>query len=217
MLPSIFILERCKFVTEIYLRAINCISQEYKIHVSNSLTDANNKLLTRKLLGLNLIIVDYRIKDEELNSFISTENFILSLRMVYSNVKIIYLTDFINGNELLNFSKLIQPEALVDKNEVDFDELCSIFKIVMDGGNFYAKTINIGMKHNKSFVNYLGPLNLKIILLLSQGIATKNLPKYLPLSLSGIHKRKAKIKSLLNIDDGTDEMIIRQAKIQGII
>jgi two-component system response regulator NreC len=58
---------------------------------------------------------------------------------------------------------------------------------------------------------------LKIIELISQGITTKNLPNYVPLSLSGVHKRKAKIKAVLNIDNGSDEAIIKEARKKGFI
>ena len=64
---------------------------------------------------------------------------------------------------------------------------------------------------------FLDALNIEIIELLAQGIATKNLPNYLPLSLSGVHKRKAKIKAALNIDSGSDEAILKEARKKGFI
>ena len=59
--------------------------------------------------------------------------------------------------------------------------------------------------------------NRQILLLLSQGIKTKNLPDLLHLSKSAIDKRKAIIKQIFGIDKGTDEDILKEARRQGLI
>ena len=59
--------------------------------------------------------------------------------------------------------------------------------------------------------------NRQIIILLSQGVKTKNLPDLLYLSKSAIDKRKAIIKQLLGIDKGNDEDILKEARKQGLI
>lgn len=59
---------------------------------------------------------------------------------------------------------------------------------------------------------YLDTTNRRIISLLAKGIKTKNLPIHLNLSISAIDKRKAQIKEIFNIEKGTDEDILREAK-----
>lgn len=62
----------------------------------------------------------------------------------------------------------------------------------------------------------LEELDIKIILLLANGIKTKSLSKYIPLSESGIEKRKYRIKRLLDINGGDEELIDR-ARVLGYI
>lgn len=64
---------------------------------------------------------------------------------------------------------------------------------------------------------FLDSLNRQIIVLISQGVTTKNIPLYLPLTLSSVHKRKSKIKELLQIGHGNDEDIIRESQKESIL
>lgn len=66
-------------------------------------------------------------------------------------------------------------------------------------------------------VKVLDSYNRQIIMLLSQGIQTKNLPDYLHLSKSAIDKRKVVIKEFFDIEKGNDEDILREARKQGFI
>jgi hypothetical protein len=85
------------------------------------------------------------------------------------------------------------------------------------GENYYSKTIHKLNKEANSNRKILDHYNQKIILLLSQGIKTKNLHEHLHLSVSAIDKRKVSIKIFFGIEKGTDEDIIREARKQGFI
>ena len=52
---------------------------------------------------------------------------------------------------------------------------------------------------------------------LSEGILTKNIPNYVPLSLSAIEKRKANLKSMFLEGPGDDHDLIEASKKIGII
>lgn len=68
-----------------------------------------------------------------------------------------------------------------------------------------------------SSVKTLDSYNRQIIMLLSQGVKTKNFHDYINLSTSAIEKRKVVIKDYLGIIKGTDEDILREARKQGLI
>ena len=68
----------------------------------------------------------------------------------------------------------------------------------------------------------LNPIELdifdkQILYQLGKGIKTKDIPQYVPLSLSAIEKRKQNIRELLEVTGGSDIDIIREAKDKGII
>jgi hypothetical protein len=52
---------------------------------------------------------------------------------------------------------------------------------------------------------------------LSKEVKTKDLPQYIPLSLSAIEKRKLNIREILEVKDGSDIDLINEAKTKGII
>ena len=53
--------------------------------------------------------------------------------------------------------------------------------------------------------------------LIAEGFKTKDLPKYIPLSLSAIEKRKASIKKQLILESGSNKELLDSAKSLGLI
>ena len=71
-------------------------------------------------------------------------------------------------------------------------------------------------KSNKKNINW-DNYDSKILQLIADGIKTINLPKFIPLSLSAIEKRKSNIKKQLVLEDATDKELIDSAKKLGFI
>jgi hypothetical protein len=64
---------------------------------------------------------------------------------------------------------------------------------------------------------YVDDINRKILHLLSQGIKTKSLSEYIPLSMSAIEKRKKQLKLLFSVTDGKDETLLQEAREKGYL
>jgi hypothetical protein len=56
-----------------------------------------------------------------------------------------------------------------------------------------------------------------MIQLIVDGIKTKDLPNFIPLSLSALEKRKANIKRQLIYEGGSDAELIEQVKKMGLL
>lgn len=216
MILPVFLLEDHKYVTESYISALRNISVEAEMVISYSLTDALKKLNNKNLKGLQLAI-EYSIPPCEINNLRNGEDIAKIIRDMFPEAKIIIISAMFSNFELESVLKSINPEGIIEKSDMDFSELCLILQKVLNGEVFYSARVHKTLLENEAKFPFLDALNVKIIGLLSQGIATKNLPKYLPLSLSGVHKRKAKIKEALNIDTGSDEAIIKEARKKGFI
>ena len=63
----------------------------------------------------------------------------------------------------------------------------------------------------------LDEINRKIIYLLSQGVKTKSLSDHIDLSMSAIEKRKKYLKEVFEIEDGSDETLLFEARNKGFI
>jgi DNA-binding NarL/FixJ family response regulator len=87
----------------------------------------------------------------------------------------------------------------------------------MKGETYHSETVKESIRDLLSKEEYLDFYNRQIIMLLSQGIKTKNIPEHLNLSQSTVEKRKVQIKDYFCIEKGTDEDIVREAKRMGFI
>ncbi len=109
------------------------------------------------------------------------------------------------------------PNGILVKSDFTSEEFLVAFDVIMKGENYYSTTVLNYKKQlvpgNKIFDSY----NRQIIQLLSQGVKTKNIQEVLHLSKSAVDKRKAAIKEMLDIDKGTDEDILREARKRGLI
>jgi DNA-binding NarL/FixJ family response regulator len=111
--------------------------------------------------------------------------------------------------------KKIPPDGFVNKSDCTTEELIEGFQTVIKGDTFYSNTIeNYMMRLEKGIM--LEEVDLRILYLLAKGIKNKNLIKYIPMSDSGIEKRKYRIKRLLEVD-GDDEVLIEKARRMGYI
>lgn len=213
----VFLLEDHKYVTETYIRALRSISFEGEIVISYSLNEAYKKIIDSDLKELQLAILDYSMPPCQLNNLKNGEDIANIIRTKFPEAKIVFVSAILSCFELESLLKNVNPEGIVEKSDIDFSDLCMILKKVIGGEVFYSQQIHKTIDENEARYLFLDAVNLKIIELISQGITTKNLPNYVPLSLSGVHKRKAKIKSVLNIDNGSDEAIIKEARKKGFI
>jgi hypothetical protein len=87
----------------------------------------------------------------------------------------------------------------------------------MKNENFYSQTV-IKLVGQVQYNNIeLDAFDKQILFHLSKGVKTKDLPLYIPLSLSAIEKRKLNIRELLEVKEGNDIDLINEAKTKGVI
>lgn len=111
----------------------------------------------------------------------------------------------------------LQPEGFISKNDINFEVFPIICSRIMSGEIYYSPTIVKAQeewsKNNLAFDMH----DNKILMLLSQGVKTVNLPEYIPLSLSAIEKRKATIKDQVLQQKGSDLELLQRARKLGLI
>lgn len=139
------------------------------------------------------------------------------IRKKYIHCKIILLTMHSEPVKVNNIMKEITPEGFISKSDIDFESFPLICKKIIEGQIFYSKNIMASQrKMLEKNINW-DKHNDKILLLISEGVKTINLPDYIPLSMSSIEKRKASMKDQLLMGRGSDRELIGKAKILGIL
>jgi DNA-binding NarL/FixJ family response regulator len=141
----------------------------------------------------------------------------LLIRKKFPNCKIVLLTMHSEPLTVDKIIKDINPEGFVSKSDINFELFPVICKKIMDGERYKSPTIIESQKELfQRNINW-DTHDSQILILISQGVKTVNLPNYIPLSMSAIEKRKANIKGQLLMGKGSDSDLINIAKKLGLI
>lgn len=139
------------------------------------------------------------------------------VRLYMPSSKIVILTSHIEAFVLYKIHREIEPEGFLVKSDFTADELLTAFHQIVTGNKYKSRTVQQNIKDLMANDFLLDENYQQIITLLAQGIKTKNMPEYINITLSAIDKRKAHIKEFFNIEKGSDEDIIKEAKKRGLI
>ena len=96
-------------------------------------------------------------------------------------------------------------------------ELADAFQQILKYPPYYSSTVSNYVKKTITSEIYVDDINRKILHLLSQGIKTKSLSEYIPLSTSAIEKRKKQLKLLFSVENGKDETLLQEARDKGFL
>lgn len=177
------------------------------------------KIITNEItpIAFDLIFIDLTLPPFEEKKLKSGEDLVPLVRKYLPNSKIVILT---SHSEKLVLSRILEeckPDGLLLKNDITSEEFLNAFTAIINGENYYSETVRKYQSGMNKAAKKLDIYNQQIIILLSQGVKGKSIQEALHLSRSAIDKRKVQIKQFLDIDKGTDEDIIKEAKKLGLI
>jgi hypothetical protein len=116
-----------------------------------------------------------------------------------------------------NIIREIDPDGFLIKSDLTSMELADAFQHIIKSPPYYSSTVNSYVKKTFTSEVYVDDINRKILHLLSQGIKTRSLSEYIPLSISAIEKRKKQLKLLFSVSDGKDETLLEEAREKGYL
>lgn len=191
----------------IFTKALDC-KQAYEL-----ITETRPDKKTYNIAYLDLSLPPYPEKN-----IVSGFDLGLLIRKTIPECIIIILTMHSEASLIDRIIKEIDPQGILCKSDIDIDEFLNAFKIIFSGDRYLSNKIVKSLK-DKVFDNYnLDSYDKQILMRLSEGILTKNIPNYVPLSLSAIEKRKAQMKNMLLQGKGGDDYeLIEAIKKMGIL
>ncbi len=181
--------------------------------------DAYNKIVfhLKQNINIDVALLDINLPPYKLANIGNGIDLAFFLKQKFPNCKIILLT---MRSEPLTVDKIIkgiQPEGFISKNDINFELFPVICKNIINGEIFRSSTIVESQRELfKKNINWDNNDN-QILILISEGVKTVNLPDYIPLSMSAIEKRKANIKDQLLRGKGSDKDLIEKAKTLGLL
>ncbi|HOZ73797.1 MAG TPA: response regulator [Flavobacterium sp.] len=188
----------------------------------NAIVSAGNcteahQAITMATKPFDMILLDMNLPGDQSAKLESGEDLAVLIRKSWPESKIVISTSHTETILLFNLIKRINPEGVLIKSDFSPVEFLTAFERIMAGETYHTATARQSLKNVYVDSSYLDAYNRRIIALLAKGIATKNLPDYLNITISAIDKRKAQIKEIFNIYKGSDEDIIREAKERGLV
>jgi DNA-binding NarL/FixJ family response regulator len=181
--------------------------------------EAAYAIITEKLkpIAFDIVLVDVTLPPYQEKDLESGEDIVLLVKQHLPGTKIIMLTSHSESLVIYRILNGCDPDGLLVKSDFLPDEFLLAFDTVVKGERYYSSTVRAQRDEMMSSIKTLDSYNRQIIMLMSQGVKTKNFHDYINLSTSAIEKRKAIIKDYFGIGKGTDEDILREARKQGLI
>lgn len=166
---------------------------------------------------INFAFIDVNLPSFEKKKLFSGSDVAKLIRDSFPDCKIIIISMHCEPVWVSQIYNSINPEGFIAKSDIDYKSFPEAFKSVENNEIYSSKSIkqsrkimiqkNINWNENDS----------KMLRLIAEGVKTKDLPKYIPLCLSAIEKRKASIKKQLIRESGSNKELLDSAKSLGLI
>lgn len=215
---NIVIVDDHPFIIEGYKNAIKSYSSQYEFTISQ----ANNcksayEIITSAAKPFDIAFFDISMPAYEEKNIFSGEDLAQLVKKVMPACKVVLLTMHTELIKINNIIKTINPSGLVIKNDLTFDELLVAFNKILKGETYYSQTVVKFVSQAQSDTINIDAFDRQILYQLSKGVKTKDIPSFVPLSLSAVEKRKLNLKELLDVKGGSDVDLIRKAKDKGLL
>lgn len=217
------IIEDHPFIVEGYIDILKWISSErsdvdFKIRTAHNCEQANLEIdYAVDHYILDLVFLDISLGASKDVNILSGDDLGLKLKDLFPNVKIIVLTHLSNKYRLMNILKTLNPIGLVIKSEMVSGTLKKGILSILKDVPFYSPEILKLLRQMASNDYEIDNIDRKILYYLSIGTKTKDLPKLVHLSQSGIERRKTRLKQVFNIEKKADKGLVKQAQEKGFL
>ena len=218
---NILIVDDHPFIIEAYKNAIKGYNSkgayEFIITQAKDCKTGYEAIIDAEEDPFGIAFFDLSMPTYEEKGIFSGEDLALLIKEKMSDCKIILLTMHTELLKINTIIKNINPNGLVIKNDLTFDELLLAFDKILKEENYYSQTV-VKLVSQIQYDNIeIDAFDKQILYHLSKGTKTKDIPQYVPLSLSAIEKRKLNLKETLEIKGGSDIDLIREAKNKGLL
>lgn len=216
---NILIVDDHPFIIQAYRNALDKYSQqgyEFIVTQANSCKTGYESIM-EAITPFDVAFFDISMPEYAEKGIYSGEDLAALIKNEMPGCKIILLTMHTELLKINNIIKNINPSGLIIKNDLTFDELIYAFDRIINNESYYSQTV-IKLVGQAQYNNIeLDAFDKQILFHLSKGVKTKDLPLYIPLSLSAIEKRKLNIREILEVPGGSDIDLINEAKTKGVI
>ncbi|MDP3680784.1 MAG: response regulator [Flavobacterium sp.] len=217
---NILIVDDHPFIIEGYKNAItryNPNEFEFFITQAKDCESAYGIITNPDALLFDIAFLDISMPPYEEKNIYSGEDLARLISEFMPNCKIILLTMYTELLKIKTIIKTINPNGLVIKNDLTFDELLFAFDKVIKNEKYYSQSVLKMLSQSEEDSIEIDQFDKEILFHISKGTKLSDIPQYIPISLGAIERRKIKLKELLKIEEGSDIDLVREAKSKGLL
>lgn len=216
---NILIVDDHPFIIEGYKNAItryNPNQYEFLILQAHDCKSGYDLIEDRQTPEFDVAFLDISMPAYEEKDIFSGEDLAKLILKKMPNCKVILLTMYTELLKIKTIIRTINPNGLVIKNDLTFDELLFAFDKVMKNDKYYSQSVQKILHQSPHNSIEIDEFDKQILFHLSKGTTVVDMPQYIPISLNAIEKRKVSLKELLKVKSGSDEELVKEAKSKGL-
>lgn len=221
LLVRVLMVDDHPFIIEAYKNAIKGYNTKglYKFDITQAkdCKTGYEAIINEDNPQYDIAFFDLSMPTYEEKGISSGEDLALLVKERMPACKIILLTMHSEMLKINTIIKNINPNGLVIKNDLTFDELLLAFDKILKDENYYSQTVVKLVSQIQFDSNEMDVFDKQLLFHLSKGVPVSELAQYVPLAPSAIEKRLANIRVVLDLTQASDAELVHEAKNKGII
>ncbi len=209
------------FIIEAYKNAIKGYNTkglyEFTVTQAKDCKTGYEAIINEDNAQIDIAFFDLSMPTYEEKGIHSGEDLALLIKERMPACKIILLTMHSEMLKINTIIKNINPNGLVIKNDLTFDELLLAFDKILKDENYYSQTVVKLVSQIPFDSNEVDVFDKQLLFHLSKGVPTADLAQFVPLADAVIEKRLTNLKAVLDIPQATHSELVQEAKNKGVI
>ncbi|URM37701.1 response regulator [Flavobacterium anhuiense] len=216
---NILIVDDHPFIIEGYKNAItryNPKQYEFLISQAHDCRSGYDIIENNNNTDFDIAFLDISMPPYEEKEIFSGEDLAKLILKKMPSCKIILLTMYTELLKIKTIIRTIQPNGLIIKNDLTFDELLLAFDKVMKNEKYYSQSVVKVLNQSTHNAIEIDQYDKQILIHLDKGTPIHEVLQNIPISLNAIVKRKKHLMELLKIKSGSDHDLVKEAKSKGL-
>ena len=217
---NILIVDDHPLIVDSYVTLLSAIesNKNTNFHLAYNCKQAYEKINVLKASDspLDIAFIDVNLPPYEEMNLRSGDEIGSLVKQRFPDCSLIIISMHCDPVWVNRIAKTLNPLGFISKNDINYKSFPSIMEAITNKETYYTASI---LEAQKEFIIkniHWDEHDSKIIQLIADGVKTKDLTRYIPLSLSAIEKRKANLKKQLIFKGGTDAELIERVNNLGL-
>ena len=220
---NVLIVEDEPLIIDVLINALNAISETHGLYDFKIKTATNSDLALNEIdraimtKPFDLILLDISIPPSSDKRILSGEDLGIEIKNLFPKIKVIVFTSHNNNYRLNNILKSIDPDGFLIKSDLTFLKLLDAIKVVLQNPPYYSKAIQQLIRRHISHDFVLDKIDRQLLYHLYKGAKTVEIAELVSLSRSAVEQRKYSLKTIFDIEKGSDRELLLRAELAGYI